>query len=253
MEAYARAYLQDLPELLLHRATKGYRKLRFLRYVQKQKAVRQICDLVAPLGQFSVVFFGDWSGGAKSPVSRRASGPLQEIRRRLRESRHVDLREVNEYRSSQVCCCCEGQLSKARGVVTSVRRSLAGGVEMRKRRGRIHGVLHCKSSERLGGACATRPCGMSWDRDVNAANNLLRLGALDALGLSRPDAFLRTRRTHDAETREIAAHAALSDQRPSAPAILGAQERARSLANGIHIRRQVRRPDLYTCSGVNLA
>jgi hypothetical protein len=37
-----------LSEAIDHRFNKGYRNMRFLRYVFKQKAVNEICNMIAP-------------------------------------------------------------------------------------------------------------------------------------------------------------------------------------------------------------
>ena len=189
MKLHAAAYLQVLEPLLEHRARRGFRKLRFLRYVHRQKAIVKICEVVAPRTAISLVFFGDWRGGPSNPVSRRTSGPLQDIRAALRNQQNVVVREVDEYRTSKVCCACHCELVNMRG--TQRRRQPSGETEMVT--GRIHKVLHCKNSENSDGGRdgASQRCGTTWNRDPNASRNILLLGVQEVLGGGRPPAFCR--------------------------------------------------------------
>jgi hypothetical protein len=56
-EEFARPYLKNLREILQHRCDKGYRNMRFLRYKKKRVAIRDICEMIAPRGEPSVVGF----------------------------------------------------------------------------------------------------------------------------------------------------------------------------------------------------
>jgi hypothetical protein len=77
-EALVTDYLDVVRGLIDHRFNKGYRNMRFLRYVFKQKAVNEIC-MIAPPDQFTVVGFGDWNGPGGTCIKRRYCGPLQDI------------------------------------------------------------------------------------------------------------------------------------------------------------------------------
>ena len=77
-ENHCRRYIEVLPRITKHRAIKGYRAMRFTRYVYRAKAINAICDLIAPRdGRFSVVMFGDWNGvryqGKRAARYRRSS------------------------------------------------------------------------------------------------------------------------------------------------------------------------------------
>lgn len=177
-------YLSVLPELLQHRAAKGYRNMRFLRYVHKQKALDEMVEMLAPASGALILGFGNWDGGAKSPVSRKTCGPLKELKQRLRNHPRVRFLNVNEAYTSQRCSCCHGRLTNM--VATTVRK-IRGVWSVR--RSRVHKVLHCKTSD--GSGLLGRCCGASFDRDVNASRNILMLTLCLLYGAPRPRAFLR--------------------------------------------------------------
>ena len=60
LERHVQAYLGALPTLLQHRTNKGYRSMRFFRYVGKQKAIEEVCDMIAPRDTPTIVGFGKW-------------------------------------------------------------------------------------------------------------------------------------------------------------------------------------------------
>ncbi len=192
-EAYIEAYLAKLPTLLRHRARRRYRDLRFLRFVHKQRAVADICDLIAPKDKITFVGFGNWSGLGDSPIKRRCSGPLQAVKMELRKRANVVMHSVHERNTSCTCHGCYQRLSNMRAEKTTVRRT-AEGKTTTVAVGAIHKVLHCKPSESdvsCGGQpAAVRRCGTTWDRDVNAAKNILMLLELEIRGIPRPRAFL---------------------------------------------------------------
>jgi len=187
LEANTRSYLAVLRPLLTHRASKGYRNMRFSRYVGRQKAIEEVCDLIAPKkkGSFTVVGFGDWAGFGTSPISRECAGPLQAIKRRLRErSDTCLLRKVWEYRTSVTCHYTLERLVNMKATST-VRNRATGALEQRPRR-RIHKVLHRKTGAGRHGGHET-----TWNRDVNAARNILMLLMLELLGMPRPMEFCK--------------------------------------------------------------
>ena len=107
MSAHVRGYLSVLRQLLEHRATRGYRSMRFFRYVGKQKTVEKVCDMIAPRDKIVVVGFGNWSNSGCG-ISRRCSGPVKEIRQRLSNARrsNVMFKNVDEFKSSCTCNTC---------------------------------------------------------------------------------------------------------------------------------------------------
>jgi hypothetical protein len=205
--AYARSYLAAVRPLTAHRMARGYRSMRFLRFVSRQKAVDEVCEVVAPRRRkgeegTTVVGFGDWVGlGTGSPISRRCAGPLQAIKFQLSKRPDVVLVPVDEFRTSQTCSGCFGRLCNMRAAATTSLRVLDyrdyrdnrdnrdGRVERVVTHGaRVHKVLHCKRSVRDG---PQDRCRATWNRDVNASKNILMLLMLEVLGMERPAAFCR--------------------------------------------------------------
>ena len=184
-------YLSVLDRMLAHRASKGYRAMRFLRYVKKKEAVEEIVELIAPKENVVILGFGDWKGPGKTPISRKTCGPLQDIKYALSKRKNVVMEEIDEYGSSKHCSCCRSVLTNMRAKRTTHKKQPDGTVKISTQRGRVHKILHCRSSTNgLGGHC-----GASWDRDVNASRNLLELTQCQIFGMQRPSVFCRKKTT----------------------------------------------------------
>jgi hypothetical protein len=134
-KSFVKSYLSSFQTLLQHRSAMGYRNMRFMRYVFKKKTVSKICNMLAPRDRIVVVGFGDWRGPNGSPISRKCTGPLQEIRRELKARSNVSMYEVDESYSSKRCCCCHGDMVNMRAKVL--------GEEKKKK---VHKVLHCQKN-----------------------------------------------------------------------------------------------------------
>ena len=205
MEEHLRTYLSVLSEVLDDRMVQKYRKMRFLRHVSKQKAVREIVDLLVgdPKDKvLTVIGFGDWSGGSKSPVSRKHSGPIQLIKEKIGRRPNARIVPVDEYLSSQLDSNMWTRLRNMKAK-TTVRKTRDGGkVVMRNQK--VHKVLHCKPSEgeKL---CPRRET--TWNRDYNASKNILMLLRMEIKGYERPAPFRRpdrsTKTNHGLEAAQV--------------------------------------------------
>jgi hypothetical protein len=179
--------------LLAHRAAAGYRNMRFLRFVRRQHAIEEICEMIAPKTEaLTHVGFGNgMNHSGQSVVSRRCAGPIRDIKRRLMQRPNVSLGEVDEFRTSITCSGCHGLLTNMRAMTTKKRwRTGEDGVlraTRETRMNRVHKVLHCSTSDEQGNPC----CGLTWNRDVNASRNILLLTECMADGLPRPSAMCR--------------------------------------------------------------
>ena len=191
-EDFAKAYLKNLVEIMRHRFNKGYRNMRFLRYRQKKLAINEICEMIAPKGTVNVIGYGDWNGGGGTPISRRCAGPQQEIKLQLSKQTDAFMMSIDEYLSSQTCSCCHHKLSNMKA--TSIKITKFNGVTTRttKNVGKIHKILHCTNRQAGSSSVLKTPrCGTTWNRDVNAAKNILNLTILQMQGLPRPLAMRR--------------------------------------------------------------
>ena len=184
MEDFLRVYLSVLTPVLRHRAEKGYRNMRFMRYTKRQRSIEAVCDMLAPPGRETVVGFGDWSGGHKSPISRRTCGPIEEIKHRLQRRAGVWFFHVDEHLTSQTCSCCRQRLVNMRASAVTKAKD---GTKKEAQRVKVHSVLHCKSSDGNG----SDRCGVTWNRDVNASVNILNLAFGMIHGEARPAQLCR--------------------------------------------------------------
>lgn len=178
---YCRKYLQVCSTLLRHRMMTGYRNMRMLRYVHKQKAIKEICDMIAPVGSMAVVGFGNWKS-ANSPVSRRTCGPIQEIKLELQRRTNVIFRDIDEFRTSITCHYCHCQMKNMHARSYNRREKTVTNLVSK-----VHKVLHCVNRN-----CRPGRAGHTWNRDTNASLNILMLTLGLITGEPRPSAFTRT-------------------------------------------------------------
>jgi len=184
LATFIASYLSVYRVLLAHRAKRGYRTVRFMRYVFKQKAVSEICNLIAPRDAYNVVGYGDWRGAGNTPIKRRWSGPQEDIRRELRRRPNVLFWNMWEYRTSVTCHKTWRRLTNMRAQTTKFDRVSRSMIKTTDRKS-VHKVLHCRTS------AGTKGCqgGGTWNRDVNASRNMLMLMMLVVLGIERPEEF----------------------------------------------------------------
>ena len=191
MILHVKSYLKALPELLAHRWNRGYRALRFLRYQAKQKVIQKICDgIVVDNTRNCIVGFGDWKGFGSSPISRRCCGPLQEIKLELIRRENVAFISIDEYKTSITCHCCHQPLVNMKAMITNIKRNADGEKTRRTYHGRVHKVLHCKNS--MHNVAEGERCKTTWNRDVNAAKNIMTLLMHELYSWARPSVFLRS-------------------------------------------------------------
>ena len=185
LKAYIGTFLSVHHELLEHRAKKGYRNMRFLRFCKRNELIEEICDFIAPEGKPTVVGFGNWKPGNKSPISRRTCGPLEDIKRALDKRAHVYLVLIDEFRTSIMCHRCHCRLSNMKAFTT---RTKNGEKTTTTVPVKVHKVLHCRTSESGANCCKT-----TWNRDVNGSKNMLMKTMLHLYGWELPTAFVRSK------------------------------------------------------------
>jgi hypothetical protein len=190
------AFLKAFRPLLKHRAKRGYRGMRFMRYTQKQTTVQRICDLIAPRDRLSVVGFGNWRGLGSTPIKRRFCGPMQDIKRNLRQRTvavttdkgkvvppSVAFGEIDEHKTSVTEHTSWTRMTNM--VADKMTRQRDGSWALKKK-SKVHKVLHARNSVR-----GIRRTETTWNRDVNAARNILMLMMMALHGFTRPTEFCR--------------------------------------------------------------
>jgi len=192
MENWIRKYLVVLPTLLNDRQSRvRYRRHRFLRYVNRQKTIQEICDKIAPRTRkntrqgHTLVGFGNWSGGHTSCISRKTCGPVKEIVRELSRRPNVSLKYIDEYNTSKVCNVDHSILKNMKAKTTKKLKSGEKIVTF----GKVHRVLHCTNSVTDSRKNQTKT---TWNRDVNASINILKLFVAELKGEDRPIVFTRS-------------------------------------------------------------
>ncbi|CAL8461365.1 g896 [Coccomyxa elongata] len=176
LQAYVGYLLPMLDTLMRWHMRKGFRDLKFKRYVFAKKVLRTICqDLTREAGQNTLVGFGDWSNQDSAGIIKKSpAGPVKRLENELR--RHCRVVSVDEHLTSKLHSCCHHrmkQMYQQRMCRDGVMRSV-----------KVHSVLHCDNN-----GCH----GMTVNRDVNASRNILHILRATAGGGPRPEAFHRSR------------------------------------------------------------
>ena len=172
LQLHVDALFKILDRLLQLNGSRRVRSLRFSQHGLRQRVMYDICQrITAPVGEDErpvVVAFG---AGMFSSCSRgHCPGPVKGVRRALRE-RGVELYDVNEDYTSQLCHCCYNKV---------VPMYSEGGTKA------IHGVRRC-----LTATCMRK----TLNRDVNAALNILYIFKEESLHGYRPVKFTLTFQT----------------------------------------------------------
>ena len=155
---------------MAHNFRNRVRCLKFTQFGRKQKVMHDICQRICrPVNKDDtravVVAFG--AGMFSSCSKGHCPGPVKGVRRALR-SRGVEVSDVNEDYTSQLCSACHQKVEPMYGE--------NGGKA-------IHSVRRCKTTN-----CPRTP----WNRDINAALNILHIFIHETLHSARPVVFTRT-------------------------------------------------------------
>ena len=174
LRCYIETVLASLDLLLNFHIERGYRGLKFKRYIGRQRALRKLCDhITAKAGRNTLVGFGDWSNRDVAGIIKKSpAGPVKQLERELKK--RCTVVSVDEFRTSKLHECCHQPLK-----VTRHTRQCKDGVV---RNVQVRSVLFC----------ANRSCnGMCVNRDVNASRNILALMRSQLLGGGRIGPFRR--------------------------------------------------------------
>jgi hypothetical protein len=161
--------LKHIESVMSFYTARRFRSLSWNTYIKKQRAIDQLCRLITGGRDDTVVAFGD--GDVYSGNGRGIGGPCETLKRRLERvhCRRGSFVEVDECRTSVVCSTCDGPLTPAK---------------KRKPDGTTSDVY----SVRL---CTNTGCRIGWNRDVNAARNILKVFLEANQGRARPMALRR--------------------------------------------------------------
>jgi hypothetical protein len=148
---------QHMEVLFAHYGAMRFRNQKLLRHIGMKRKLHAMClDLVEGLPPDNVcIGYGDFSRG--TGMKGAPPGPYRKLEKELKKHAHV--LSIPEWGSSKTCSQCHER--SLHNMVTCVHKE-DGSCGKTK----VHGVLHCSTSDCLG---------KTWDRDVNAALNILLL------------------------------------------------------------------------------
>jgi hypothetical protein len=144
--------------------SKKYKKLRWKCYMDNKRTVNQFCKEIVEycIPEQTIVCFGDASFRHNS--AGYASSPKQaQFVKELRKM-NVKVHMTNEYNSSQVCSRC-----------------------MKEKR--LIGCETARKNKHFVRRCTEKSCRMIWNRDVNAAINMVTIGKIEIMSGDRPALF----------------------------------------------------------------
>lgn len=175
---YLSYHLRGLETNLAFYSRREVQKLQWKTFIKKQKAFVLLRRLLLNYGSTNntVIIFGacDKFSGAKG----HAGGPVKEFRCFLKKS-NCQVVDLDEYKTSQLCSLCHEQL---KSVYTS--KTKGEGETMEVKRRILHGVkccisAQCRTSMLTRCEAKTFPWvasrGRMWNRDINAARNMLHI------------------------------------------------------------------------------
>ncbi|KAF1319055.1 hypothetical protein FI667_g13413, partial [Globisporangium splendens] len=156
------------------------------------KVADAMAKIIVPVASPQVLIgYGDWS--RRDSISGHASSPVKGFRKALKKRATVV--PVDEYRTSKLCSKCRTALEQARFQVKPkdieivLNEAKDNEVVVKETKDKKKVVLK-KTKNAL--RCTSSKCKANfWNRDVNAARNILALLICKLLGLGRLEAFRR--------------------------------------------------------------
>jgi hypothetical protein len=163
--------LNKLDKVLEFHYKNPFRKWHFTKYILEKKKINELCQLISKKQTINepskvVVGFGDWSNPHDSIIRGHKRGPVLKLKKHLRKWCKVI--DVNEFRTSKLCCKCHNETEKVS--YNSVK---------------VNSVLRCLNNE----------CGMIIDRDINGCKNILKMLMVSLNQIDKPDEFKRTNKS----------------------------------------------------------
>jgi len=164
---HLRYCLNNLDKALEFHYKNPFRKWKFTKYILERKKLNDLCKLISNKENVTqsskvVVGFGDWSNPNDSMIRGHKRGRVLKLKRELRKWCKVI--DVNEFRTSKLCCKCHNETEK-----------------MSYNCVKVNSVLRCCNNE----------CGMIIDRDINGCKNILKMLMVSLKMTEKPEAFER--------------------------------------------------------------
>ncbi|POM79240.1 DNA phosphorothioation-dependent restriction protein DptG [Phytophthora palmivora] len=174
-------FWKHLRFLLALHTENPFLKWRFTRDRLKTKALDALAKRVVPIPSPQVCFgYGDWS--RRDGIKGHATGPVKGFVEALKK--RATVLPMDEFRTSKLCSCCHKRLkqtplfTKVRQIKDEEKEKVDYKIVITNNRN----VLRCVNSR-----CEAH----FWNRDVNAARNMLELMKVYFLNLGRMTAFMR--------------------------------------------------------------
>ena len=159
-----------------------YRKLQFTGYIKKQLTYNALCNKIEGKEKGKEKIEGDeekkiligWgNGGGNRKGLKGTKLPCKGFKNEVeRKCRRVLLKDVDEYLTTQMCskCGCKTGDVKVKKTIKGVERLVS-----------VYGLRRCTNNE----------CRITWDRDVNASRNILKILMCELEGKERPEYLQR--------------------------------------------------------------
>jgi hypothetical protein len=168
---HLRYCLNKLDPVLEFHYKNPFRKWHFTKYILEKKKINELCQLISKKRDINepskvVVGFGDWSNPHDSIIRGHKRGPVLKLKKHLQKWCKVI--DVNEFRTSKLCCKCHNETEKVS----------YNGVK-------VNSVLRCCNNE----------CGMIIDRDINGCKNILKMLMVSLNQMDKPEVFKRTNKS----------------------------------------------------------
>ncbi|RLN53958.1 hypothetical protein BBJ29_008355 [Phytophthora kernoviae] len=170
-------------------ADRPFLKWKFFQKRMARVAVDEIARRIVPtVSRQTYVAYGDWS--RRKGIKGHAPSPVKGLKEALRKRATVV--SMDEFKTRKPCSQCHQTLSKVRYSMDTKlsKRKKCNGVMLARNRAEVefeekkcHAVMRCDHDD-----CGAR----CWDRDVNAAINMLELLKSEVLGCGRMEPFRRS-------------------------------------------------------------
>jgi hypothetical protein len=151
--------LENMKEKMEAYLEKKIARLNFDGYIRKNKVLGQTVEKLVPSkGKISAIFLGDTHQYENSPMKGYNKLPNNDLVKKLKNHPRCNIFSVNEFRTTKLCSSCYNVLQPP------IKPRNGRKKELQNRRWWRDRYRTCKI------------CKMVWNRDVNAGDNIFKLG-----------------------------------------------------------------------------